>query len=107
MEFDNTLEVPLAPADAWKVLLDIKRIASCIPGAELTEVVDERTYKGRVAVRVGPVALSLVGHARLEEVDESHTGRGLQQRARTPKGAAARTQSSNSALSLPEPERRC
>jgi uncharacterized protein len=72
MGFDNTLEVPLAPADAWKVLLDIKRIACCIPGAELTEVVDERTYKGKVAVRVGPVALSLVGHARLEEVDESH-----------------------------------
>ncbi len=72
MEFDNTLEVPLPPADAWKVLLDIRRIASCIPGAELTEVVDERTYKGKVAVRVGPVALSLVGQARLEEVDEAH-----------------------------------
>jgi uncharacterized protein len=72
MEFDNTLEVPLPPAETWKVLLDIKRIAACIPGAELTEVVDERTYKGRVAVRIGPVALSLVGHARLEEIDEAH-----------------------------------
>ena len=73
MEFDSTLEVPLPPAEAWSVLLDIKRIAACIPGAELTEVVDERTYKGKVAVRLGPVALSLVGQARLEEID--HAGR--------------------------------
>ena len=76
MEFDNTLEVPLPPDEAWRVLLDIKRIAGCIPGAELTEVVDERTYKGRVAVRFGPVALSLVGQARLEAVDhENHRAR--------------------------------
>jgi carbon monoxide dehydrogenase subunit G len=76
MEFDNTLEVPLPPADAWKVLLDIRRIATCIPGAELTEVVDEQTYKGKVAVRLGPVALSLVGHAKFEHIDHA------QQRAR-------------------------
>ena len=72
MELENTLEVPLPPAEAWKVLLDIERIASCIPGAELTEVVDERTYKGKVAVRLGPVALTLVGQARLEEIDHAN-----------------------------------
>jgi carbon monoxide dehydrogenase subunit G len=71
MEFDNTLDVPLPPAEAWKLLLDIKRIATCIPGAELTEVVDDRTYKGKVAVRLGPVSLSLVGRAKLEEIDHA------------------------------------
>lgn len=76
MEFDNTLEVPLPPEEAWKLLLDIRRIAICIPGAELTEVVDERTYKGKVAVRIGPVAMSLVGQARLEEIDhDNHQAR--------------------------------
>ena len=76
MEFDNILEVPLPPAETWKVLLDIKRIATCIPGAELTEVVDENTYKGKVAVRLGPVALSLVGHATFEAIDHaSHQAR--------------------------------
>jgi uncharacterized protein len=76
MEFDNTLDVPLPPAEAWKLLLDIKRIATCIPGAELTEVVDAVTYKGKVAVRLGPVALSLVGQARLDEIDHaSHKAR--------------------------------
>ena len=72
MEFDNTLEVPLPPDEAFKVLLDIKRIAACLPGAELTEVVDETTYRGKVSVRLGPVVLSLVGQATLEEIDHAN-----------------------------------
>ena len=72
MEFDNTLEVPLPPAEAWKLLLDIKRIATCIPGAELTEVVDATTYKGKVAVRLGPVALSMAGQASFEDIDHAN-----------------------------------
>jgi hypothetical protein len=86
MEFDNTLEVPLPPAEAWGVLLDIRRIATCIPGAELTEVVDERSYKGRVAVRIGPVALSLVGQARLDEVDEANRRARVRAHGSDPKG---------------------
>jgi len=86
MEFDNALEVPLPPAEAWKALLDIKRIAACIPGAELTEVVDERTYKGRVAVRIGPVALSLVGQARLEEADHANHQARVKAHGADPKG---------------------
>jgi carbon monoxide dehydrogenase subunit G len=70
MEFDNSFEVPLPPAEAWKVLLDIERIAPCMPGAELTEVVDKSTYKGRIAVRLGPVALTFAGVVKLDEVDD-------------------------------------
>jgi carbon monoxide dehydrogenase subunit G len=86
MEFDNALEVPLPPDEAWKVLLDIQRIASCIPGAELTEVVDEWTYKGRVSVRLGPVALSLAGHARLEAVDPAARRARVRTQGADPKG---------------------
>src|SRR5687768_12446063 len=86
MEFHNQLDLPLPLEQAWPLLLDIKRIAGCIPGAELTEVVDERTYKGRVAVRLGPVALSLAGEARLEEIDhEKHEAR-VAARGADPKG---------------------
>ncbi len=86
MEFDNTLEVPLPLAEAWQLLLDIKRIAACIPGAELTEIVDERTYKGKVAVRIGPVALSLVGHARLENIDIANHQARVKAHGSDPKG---------------------
>jgi carbon monoxide dehydrogenase subunit G len=72
VEFDNSFEVPLKPAEAWTVLMDVRRIAPCMPGAELTEVVDENNYKGKVAVRLGPVALSFTGLVTFEEIDNSN-----------------------------------
>jgi carbon monoxide dehydrogenase subunit G len=76
MEFDNSFEVPLGIGDAWKVLMDIRRIAPCMPGAELTDVVDERTYKGKIGVRLGPVALTFAGTVKFEEIDDAnHTAR--------------------------------
>jgi carbon monoxide dehydrogenase subunit G len=71
MEFDNSFEVPLPVEEAWKILMDIRRIAPCMPGAELAEVVDDRTYKGKIAVRLGPVALAFAGTVRFEEIDHA------------------------------------
>ena len=53
MQFENSFEVALPPDEAWTVLLDIERIAPCMPGADITDVVDQRTYKGKVAVQLG------------------------------------------------------
>src|SRR5437016_8637048 len=72
MEFDNSFEVPLPPAEAWALLMDIERVAPCMPGAQLTEVVDPRTYKGNIAVRLGPVALTFAGIVKFEELDDAH-----------------------------------
>jgi carbon monoxide dehydrogenase subunit G len=71
MDIKNSFDVPVPVDEAWRLLLDIKRIAPCMPGAELLEVVDPKTYKGKVSVRLGPVALSFVGTARFEEIDEA------------------------------------
>jgi uncharacterized protein len=76
MEFDNSFEVPLPPAEAWKVLLDLKRIAPCMPGAELTEVVDQSTYRGKINVRLGPVALTFAGIVKFEQINgQAYTAR--------------------------------
>jgi carbon monoxide dehydrogenase subunit G len=76
MQFSNAFEVSLPPAAAWKMLMDIPKIAPCMPGAELTEVVDSDTYKGKVAVRMGPVVLAFAGTAKFEERDDvAHTAR--------------------------------
>jgi carbon monoxide dehydrogenase subunit G len=71
MEFDNSFEVPLPPDKAWATLMDIKSIAPCMPGAELTEIVDDKTFKGKVSVRLGPVALTFQGAASFEDVDDT------------------------------------
>src|SRR6516225_574004 len=72
MEFDNSFEVPLPVGDTWKVLMDIRRIAPCMPGAELTDVIDDRTYKGKIGVRLGPVALTFAGIVKFEDIDDTN-----------------------------------
>jgi uncharacterized protein len=74
----------------WAFLQDVERIAPCMPGAELTETVDERTWKGKVHVRFGPVQMAFNGTVVVEERDdEAHRARlsakGIEQRG---KGAA-------------------
>src|SRR5262245_52783026 len=70
MQFENAFEVPLPPREAWRTLLDIRKVAPCVPGATLTDVVDDKTYKGKVGVRLGPVALTFNGIVTFEEVNE-------------------------------------
>jgi hypothetical protein len=72
MEFDNSFEVPLPPAQAWDMLMDIPRIAPCLPGAELTEISDAQNYRGKIAVRLGPVALVFAGKVSFEAIDAAH-----------------------------------
>jgi carbon monoxide dehydrogenase subunit G len=72
MEFDNSFEVPLPPEQAWPLLMDVQAIAPCMPGAQLTEVIDDTTYKGQIAVRLGPVALTFAGVVKFEEIDNTN-----------------------------------
>ncbi len=76
MEFDNSFEIPVSPDQAWPVLMDVARIAPCMPGAELTEITDAQNYKGKISVRLGPVSLSFAGRIALDEIDDSkHSAR--------------------------------
>lgn len=72
MEINNSFDVPLPPAQAWNVLMDIPRIAPCMPGAELTGAVDKQTYNGKVSVKLGPVALAFAGQVKFTEIDEAN-----------------------------------
>jgi carbon monoxide dehydrogenase subunit G len=71
MELHNDFEVA-APVDAvWVYVLDVEKIAPCMPGAELTEVVDDKNWKGKVAVKVGPVSMSFLGTVTMQERDDA------------------------------------
>ena len=86
MKFDNSFEVSLPPDQAWPVLMDVERIAPCMPGAALTEIVDDKTFKGTVSVRLGPVALTFEGEAQFEEMDEAAHTATVKAQGRDPKG---------------------
>ena len=58
MLIENEFTVAAPIEGVWATLLDVERVAPCMPGAELTETVDERNWKGKVTIRFGPVGLS-------------------------------------------------
>ena len=55
---------------AWSLLTDLSRVADCLPGAKLTEAVDERTYRGEVGVKLGPVGMNFLGEMHFTLLDE-------------------------------------
>jgi carbon monoxide dehydrogenase subunit G len=90
VQIENEFVVSAPPSEVWTFLLDVQRVAPCMPGAELAEAVDDTTWKGRVNVTLGPVWMSFAGTVRLEERnDAAHRVRlvaqGMEQRG---KGAA-------------------
>jgi carbon monoxide dehydrogenase subunit G len=87
MRIENVVEVD-APIDrVWALVNDIPRVAPCMPGAALTGVVDERTYEGTVAVKLGPLRMSYKGRVVVEEVDEAGRSARLAASGKDTKGA--------------------
>ena len=68
MEMDHSFTVPVPPARAWDVLLDVEKIAPCMPGATVEEF-DGEVVTGRIKVKVGPVSLTYRGTAKFTERD--------------------------------------
>ena len=80
-----------APIDfLWNYLLDVEKIAPCMPGAELTGVVDDKNWKGKLNAKFGPVSMSFAGTVTIESRDDSAhrvvlSAKGMEQKG---KGAA-------------------
>jgi len=70
MRLEHSFTVPVPVASAWAVLLDLPRIAPCMPGATLTDVQDD-TFTGTVKVKLGAIALTYRGQGRFLERDEA------------------------------------
>jgi carbon monoxide dehydrogenase subunit G len=61
-----------APVDTvWALLKDVPRVAACIPNAKVTEVVDDRTYKAEISMKVGPVSVSYKATIVIESIDDA------------------------------------
>jgi hypothetical protein len=69
MQLENSFEVA-APRDvAWNLLMDVPRVVPCMPGAQLTETVDDSNWKAKVSVKLGPIALQFAADVARTEVD--------------------------------------
>ena len=72
MIIEDEFEVD-APVDrVWNVLKDVPRVVGCIPGATITEIVDERTYRAKVGVKVGPVNVGYNATIVVDRLDDAN-----------------------------------
>ena len=69
MELEHSFTVPVPKDRAWDVLLDVERVAPCMPGATLDSV-DGDEIRGRIKVKVGPISMTYAGTAQIVERDE-------------------------------------
>jgi carbon monoxide dehydrogenase subunit G len=86
MQIENEFEVAAPPERVYAFLLDVNRIVNCMPGAELSEVVDPDTFNGKVKIKVGPITVSYKGTARIAERDEAAHSATLQAEGRETTG---------------------
>ena len=69
VKLDKTYPVAASASAAWYLLQDIKSVAACMPGAEITEQSDETHFKGKVKVKVGPVTSAFNGDIEVQGID--------------------------------------
>ena len=71
MQLENSFSVGAPPDRVFAYLLDINKVVGCVPGAELSEVVDPTTFKGKVKIKVGPITVAYNGTARIAERNDA------------------------------------
>jgi carbon monoxide dehydrogenase subunit G len=70
VKLEQSFEVHAPVERVWETLIDIERVAPCLPGADITEADDDGTYRGTFNLRLGPTTAAYRGKLNLEEVDE-------------------------------------
>ena len=71
MKLEQSFEVHAPVERVWETLIDIERVAPCLPGAEISDADDDGSYRGTFSVRLGPTTAAYRGELSLEEVDEA------------------------------------
>jgi uncharacterized protein len=71
VKIENEFVVDAPVQQAWDAMLDLERIAPCLPGASIDEAVDEE-YQGTMAIKLGPISTRYRGTVRIEETDEKN-----------------------------------
>jgi carbon monoxide dehydrogenase subunit G len=73
IKIEKTFQLPESLESVWAFISDPRKVANCLPGAQITETVDDRTFKGVIKVQVGPSVTDYKGQVHIERLDnEKH-----------------------------------
>jgi carbon monoxide dehydrogenase subunit G len=87
----KTFQVKDPIAKVWKFLSDPRKVAPCLPGAQITQAVDDRTFKGTITVKIGPVSTSFKGEVKILRKDEEQHELELSGTGQDPRGGGGAT----------------
>jgi len=100
VKIESSFEVPVAPERAWDLLMDVPRVIPCMPGATLTETIDESNWKAKMNVKLGPISLTFDTDVKREEADEAAHRARLSAQARESRGRGAARATIESSLAV-------
>ena len=86
MKFENTFEVEAPIDEVYATLLDVERVAPCVPGAEVIEKSGDDAYTIAIKVRVGPISMTYRGNVEIVERDDANHRAVMRARARETRG---------------------
>src|SRR3974390_1013946 len=72
IQIEKTFQVEDSIDQVWSLLSDPRRVATCVPGASITEQADDKTYKGTISVKVGPSATDYKGELQIVRLDKEN-----------------------------------
>lgn len=98
VRIEKNFKVQQPVEKAWVLLKDPRVVANFVPGAKITEAVDERTFKGAISVKVGPTLTDFKGELVMELVDEEHHQIQLAGKGQDVRGKASASMKMNCAL---------
>lgn len=103
VKLDKRYPIAATPAQAWAVLSDIRAMAACMPGAQITEQLDDTHYKGTVKSKVGPAVMNFGGDIELQGLDAATRTLRMLGKGADKAGSSAAMQLTASLEDAPEP----
>jgi carbon monoxide dehydrogenase subunit G len=86
MKFENTFTVPAPIEEVWQTLMDVERVAPCMPGAEVLERIGDDSYKVAIKVRLGPISMQYRGEVQIVERDDESRQATMRAKAKEARG---------------------
>jgi carbon monoxide dehydrogenase subunit G len=86
MKLENEFTVPASIDEAWQVLLDVERVAPCLPGATVEPAGDDGEFNGAMTVKIGPITARYKGSVKIQEADEAQRRAVMRAQAKDARG---------------------